>query len=259
MIPESANPARDYPQIASDRGRVEPAPRRVRGYLDGSLVFDTTAAHYVWEIPYYPQYYVPVSDVDMQYLRDEQHEQKLQLGTSRLFSLTNGERVLKSAARVYDSGPVAGSVRFEWDALEWFEEDEPIIGHPRSPYARVDALRSHRQIRVELDNVVLAETRSPVLLFETGLPTRYYIDRTDVAFAHLEPSQTQTICPYKGVTSGYWSVRIGDTVHPDLAWTYDYPYRAVDAIAGMVAFYNEKLDIFVDGTPLPRPTTHFGS
>jgi uncharacterized protein (DUF427 family) len=259
MIPETANPDRDYPQMAADRGRVEPAPRRVRGYLDGALVFDTTAASYVWEIPYYPQYYVPASDVDMQYLRDEQHEQKLQLGTSRLFSLTSGERVLKSAARVYDSGPVAGSVRFEWNALEWFEEDEPIVAHPRNPYARVDALRSHRQVRVELDDVVLAETRRPVLLFETGLPTRYYIDRTDVAFSHLEPSQTQSVCPYKGVTSGYWSVRIGDTVHPDLAWTYDYPVRAVAPIAGMIAFYNEKLDISVEGVRLPRPTTHFGS
>jgi uncharacterized protein (DUF427 family) len=257
MIPESANPDRDYSQMAADRGRVEPAPRRVRGYFDDALVFDTTAACYVWEVPYYPQYYVPVSDVHMKHLRDEQHVQKLQLGTSRLFSLSNDARTLKSAARLYDSGPVAGNVRFEWDALAWFEEDEPLIGHPRNPYVRVDALRSHRHIRVELDGVVLAETHSPVLLFETGLPTRYYVDRTDVAFAHLQPSQTQTICPYKGITSGYSSVRIGEVLHPDLAWTYDYPMRSVAPIAGMVAFYNEKLDICVDGARLSRPRTHF--
>jgi uncharacterized protein (DUF427 family) len=105
--------------------------------------------------------------------------------------------------------------------------------------------------------VVLAETHSPVLLFETGLPTRYYIDRTDVAFSHLETSKTQTICPYKGITSQYWTVRVGDAVYPDLAWTYDYPLREVAPIAGMIAFYNEKLDIFVDGTRLSRPLTHF--
>jgi uncharacterized protein (DUF427 family) len=104
---------------------------------------------------------------------------------------------------------------------------------------------------------VLAETVAPVLLFETGLPTRYYIDPTDVAFEHLEPSATETLCPYKGTTSGYWSVRVGDAVHPDLAWTYHYPLPAVAAIAGLVAFYNEKLDIIIDGAALARPKTQF--
>jgi uncharacterized protein (DUF427 family) len=256
-IPETRTPDRDYPQMVGERGLVEPAPRRVRGYFDGTLVFDTTSAHYVWEIAYYPQYYVPVSDVRMEHLIDENHVQELQFGSSRLFSLTSPDRTLKSAARLYDSGAVAGSVRFEWDALEWVEEDEPIIGHPRNPYVRVDALRSHRHIRVELDGVVLAETHSPVLLFETGLPTRYYIDRTDVVFAHLNPTSTETVCPYKGITSQYWAVTIGDAVYPDLVWTYDYPLREVAPIAGMIAFYNENLDIFVDDTRLARPLTHF--
>src|SRR5271166_7175408 len=155
-IPESQNPDRDYPQMVSERGLIEPAPRRVRGYVDGTLVFDTTRAHYVWEIAYYPQYYIPAADVRMELLQDEDHVQKLQLGSSRLFSLNSAGRVQKSAARLYDSGPVAGSVRFEWDALDWFEEDEPIIGHPRNPYVRVDALRSHRHVKVEIDGVVLA-------------------------------------------------------------------------------------------------------
>jgi uncharacterized protein (DUF427 family) len=110
---------------------------------------------------------------------------------------------------------------------------------------------------VRLDDVVLADTVAPVLLFETGLPTRYYIDYSDVAFEHLEPSDTQTLCPYKGTTSGYWSVRTADTLHPDLAWTYHYPLPAVAPIAGLVAFYNEKLDVVVDGFSLTRPKTHF--
>ncbi|MCV7196269.1 DUF427 domain-containing protein [Mycobacterium angelicum] len=250
----------DYPQMAAARGRIEPAPRRVRGYLGHELVFDTTAARYVWEIPYYPAYYVPLADVRAEFLRDEDHPQKVQFGQSRLHSLVGAGGVHKSAARVFDAGtdsPVAGTVRFEWDPLRWFEEDEQIYGHPRNPYSRVDALRSHRHIRVELDGVALADTRTPVLLFETGLPTRYYIDPTDVAFEHLEPTSTQTLCPYKGTTSGYWSVRTGETVHPDLAWTYHYPLPAVAPIAGLVAFYNEKLDIIVDGTPLARPRTQF--
>jgi uncharacterized protein (DUF427 family) len=245
--------------MAAARGRIEPAPRRVRGFLGHQLVFDTTSARYVWEVPYYPQYYVPLADVRAELLVDDDHPQKVQLGPSRLFSLAAGGQMQKSAARVFDAGdgPVAGSVRFEWDALDWFEEDEPIVGHPRNPYVRVDALRSHRHIRVELEGVVLADAHDPVLLFETGLPTRYYLDRTDVNFVHLEPSDTQTLCPYKGVTSGYWSVRVGDQVHADLAWTYDYPLPDCGPIARMIAFYNEKLDIIVDDVALPRPHTHF--
>lgn len=200
----------DYPQMAATRGRIEPAPRRVRGYLGHVLVFDTSAARYVWEVPYYPQYYIPLADVRMEFLRDENHPQRVQLGPSRLHSLVSAGQTHRSAARVFDvdgDSPVAGTVRFNWDPLRWFEEDEPIYGHPRNPYQRADALRSHRHVRVELDGIVLADTRSPVLLFETGIPTRYYIDPADIAFEHLEPTSTQTLCPYKGTTSGYWSVR----------------------------------------------------
>jgi uncharacterized protein (DUF427 family) len=249
--------------MAAERGRIEPAPRRVRGYVGGSvggqLLFDTTAARYVWEVPYYPQYYIPLADIRAELLRDDDHPQKVQLGPSRVHSVVVGDQTFAAAARVFDSGdgPVAGLVRFDWAALDWFEEDEPIYGHPRNPYVRVDALRSHRYVRVELDGLVLADTTSPVLLFETGLPTRYYIDQTDVTFEHLESSDTQTLCPYKGVTSGYWSVRTGETTHADLAWIYHYPLPAVGAIAGLVAFYNEKVDILVDGVALPRAQTHF--
>lgn len=249
----------DYPQMAATRGRVEPAPRRVRGYADGRLVFDTTGARYVWEVPYYPQYYVPLVDVDTDLLVDEHHAQRLQFGPAKTFSIA-GTSDEKPAVRVFDAdgdGPVAGLVRFEWASLDWFEEDERIVGHPRNPYSRVDVLRSHRHVRIELDGLVLADTHSPVLLFETGLPTRYYIDRTDVAFGHLTPSQTETLCPYKGTTSGYWSVRAGDTVHPDLAWSYDYPLPAVAPIAGLVAFFDEKVDVTVDGVRRVRPRTHF--
>lgn len=251
--------AADYPRTAADRGRVEPVPRRVRGYVGAELVFDTNAARYVWEVPYYPQYYIPLRDVRPGLLRDDGRPQKVQFGPSRVFSVVAGSRTAESAARVFGDGdgPVAGLVKFEWDALTWFEEDEPIYGHPRNPYARVDALRSHRHVAIELDGVSLADTHSPVMLFETGLPTRYYIDRTDIAFEHLEPSGTQTLCPYKGVTSGYWSVRTDHGVHADLAWTYQTPLPAVAAIANMVAFYNEKVDITVDGVQMSRPKTHF--
>jgi uncharacterized protein (DUF427 family) len=260
--------------MAVEVNHVEPAPRRVRGFLGNELIFDTTGARYVWEIPYYPQYYIPVEDIDLRFLVDEEAQQNTRRGTARRQGLRAGGKERPGAVRVFgaDAIPgVAGTAHFQWGALDaWYEEDEQVFVHPRSPYARVDALRSHRRVRVSLAGVTLAETASPVLVFETGLPTRYYIDRTDIDFSHLVPSDTQTACPYKGVTSGYWSVRLdrstgsaGDGAggpapeHKDLAWAYDFPTRQLLPITGLVAFYNEKLGIEVDGRPLPRPHTHF--
>jgi len=153
--------------------------------------------------------------------------------------------------------PVARRIR-AYLGSEPVEEDEQVFVHPRSPYVRVDALRSTRTLRVELRGTLLAESDSPVLVYETGLPTRCYLSRTAVRFEHLIPTGTQTQCPYKGTTSGYWSARVDGRVHPDLAWTYDFPTRALLPIAGMLAFYNERVDIVLDGVRLERPRTHFG-
>jgi uncharacterized protein (DUF427 family) len=240
---------------------VEPVPSRIRAMLDGHPVLDTTQALYVWEWPYYPQYYIPIADVNSELLVDEQHPQRLHRGTAHLHGLRVGEILRPSAARLYGDDAIDGlarMVRFEWDVLDaWFEEDEQVFVHPRNPYVRVDALRSTRPVRIELDGAVLAESASPVMVFETGLPTRYYLNLTEVNFEHLEPSDTVTSCPYKGQTTGYWNVSVGDTCYPDLAWTYGFPTRQLLPIAGLVAFYNEKVDITLDSEPLSRPSTHF--
>jgi uncharacterized protein (DUF427 family) len=248
-------------------GHVEPVPRRIRATLGGVTVFDTTEASYVWEWPGYPQYYVPRSDVVPGVLVDEGESRLLNGRDVRVHGLVAGGQRRPGAALVHPAagpgGPpgadrLAGLVRFEWSALDaWFEEDEQVFVHPRNPYARVDALRSGRRVRVELGGATLAEATSSVMLFETGLPTRYYLDRSAVDFVHLEPSDTLTSCPYKGTTSAYWSVRVGEVVHPDLAWSYDFPTREVLPVAGLVAFYNERVDIVLDGAALPRPHTHF--
>jgi uncharacterized protein (DUF427 family) len=255
---------RDYPRMIAETDHAEPAPRRVRATLGGELIFDSTRARYVWEWPYYPQYYIPVEDVDRRFLVDEDHEQRLRQGTARRHGLRAGDEDRPGAVRVFGEeaiAGVAGTARFDWAALDaWYEEDEQVFVHPRNPYVRVDALRSHRNVRVSLEGITLAESTSLVLVFETGLPTRYYFDRTDVDFSHLAPSATQTACPYKGMTSAYWSVRTGDEVrdgHQDLAWAYDFPTRQLLPIAGLVAFYNEKVDIDVDSVRLPRARTHF--
>lgn len=212
---------------------MEPAPRRVRGYVAGRPVFDTTRARYGWENPHYPQYYIPLEDVVAELVPS---------ATPGVYDL--GDR--PAAVRVHESG----TARFEWTALDaWYEEDEQVFVHPRSPYVRVDALRSHRHVRVSLGGVVLAETRTPVLVFETGLRIRYYVDRTDVDWSRLEPSATRTACPYKGTTGGYWSARVDGTVQEDIAWAYDFPTAPLLPVAGLIAFYDEKLDVTVDGEP----------
>jgi uncharacterized protein (DUF427 family) len=251
----------DHPKAIAPVDHIEPVPRRIRAFLAGRQVLDTTRARYVWEWPFYPQYYVPVADVDRALLVDEQRTEQSRRGTARLQGLWVGETVRQSCGRWYGDDALPGltdTVRFDWAALDaWFEEDEEVFVHPRNPYARVDALRSTRTVRVELDGTVLAESTSPVLVFETGLPTRYYLNRTDVEFRHLVPSATATSCPYKGRTGRYWSVRVDGKDHPDLAWSYDFPTGALLPIAGLVAFYNEKVDLVVDGERLTRPRTHF--
>jgi uncharacterized protein (DUF427 family) len=247
----------DYPQMVDHRATVEPVPRRIRGYLDKVCVFDTTRAIYVWDWPKYPYYQVPADDVRLDLLSDDGRSHRHRLGTSSVHTLTVGDTVRSGAARRYgpDADPaVAGTVRFDWGSLDaWFEEDEEVYVHPRNPYTRVDALRSSRLVTVALDGVTLAESAATVMVFETGLPTRYYFERTAVDFTCLVPSDTRTDCPYKGRTSQYWSAQIGDTTVMDLAWSYDFPTRAMTPITNLVAFYNEDVDLTVDGRLMERP------
>jgi uncharacterized protein (DUF427 family) len=252
-----------YPQAITPVDHIEPVPRRVRAELGGRVVLDTIRALYLWEWPFYPQFQIPADDVDPAALVDERRTYQLKRGTVASVGLRAGEVTREGAGRRYLTSsltPLVDTIRFEWDALDaWFEEDEPVFVHPRNPYVRVDALRSTRRVRVQRDGVLLAESAAPVIVFETGLPPRYYLDRSAVDFSHLRPSETQTACPYKGRTTGYWSVQIGDTVHRDLAWSYDFPTRQLLPIAGLVAFYDEQVDVWIDGVAQPRPQTHFSA
>ena len=252
-----------YPSAMPAVNHVEPAPRRVRAVLGGETVFDTANALYVWERPFYPQYYIPLVDVRGEFLVPEGHIQATRRGPVEVHALRVGQVQRPRAAKLHKESPVEilnGTVRFDWRSLDaWFEEDEQVFVHPRSPYVRVDALRSTRRVRVELEGAVLADSAAPVMVFETGLPTRYYFHRTQVDFEHLLPTDTVTECPYKGVTSGYWAARVGDTLVDDVAWTYDFPTRELLPIAGLIAFYNEKVDTFLDGRRLERPITLFSA
>jgi uncharacterized protein (DUF427 family) len=250
----------DYPGMITPINHVEPVPRRIRALHGSEVVVDTTAARYVWEWAYYPQYYLPRGDVTEDLLVTDGRTEDTPRGSVQWFWLATTGVDGPPAARLMveaERPELRGTYRIEWDALDhWFEEDEEVFVHPRNPYSRVDALRSTRVVRIELGGVVLAESASPVLVFETGLPTRYYLNRTEVRFEYLVPTATVTRCPYKGTTTGYWSALVDGAVHPDLAWCYDFPTRQLLPIAGLVAFYNERVDVFVDDEPVPRPRTH---
>ncbi|MBF8194667.1 DUF427 domain-containing protein [Nonomuraea sp. K274] len=244
---------------ATNRGRVrvERTAKRVRTYLGGRVVADTTAALLVWEVPYYPTYYFPLGDVDATALKPSgTTKHSPSRGEATVHTVTSGTGEAPDAALIYADSPleqIRGHVRFEWAAMDaWFEEDEEVFFHARDPYTRVDILPSSRHVRVEVDGVTVADTRSPHILFETGLPARYYLPKTDVRLDLLERTGTVSHCPYKG-TAEYWSVNGKE----DLAWSYRTPLPESQKVTGLVAFYNEKLDIYVDGELQERPKTKF--
>lgn len=246
----------------SDRGRVrvETSPKRVRAYLGGQLVADTTGALLVWESPHYPTYYLPGADVRAKLVPTGATAHSPSRGDAELLDVVSGSATAAGGALRYPGSPIAelrDAVRLDFAAMdEWLEEDEPIYVHPRDPYKRVDILASSRHVRVELDGVTLAESRAPHILFETGLPPRYYLPLPDLRRELLRPSSTQTHCPYKG-TAGYFSVEVGGAVHEDLVWIYRQPLAESQKVAGLACFYSEKVDIFLDGELQDRPRTPF--
>jgi uncharacterized protein (DUF427 family) len=240
--------------------KVEPCHKRIRAYLDGELVVDTLGALLVWEGPHYPTYYVPAPDVRVALRPTGATQHSPSRGEAETLDVVTPSGSAAGAALRYPDSPIEalrGAVRLDWAAMdEWLEEDEPVYTHPRDPYTRVDILASSREVRVELDGVTLASSHSPRILFETGLPPRYYLPIGDLRMDLLRPSGTQTHCPYKG-TAGYWTVEIDGRRYEDLVWIYRVPLPESQKIAGLACFYNEKVDLFVDGIQQERPRTHF--
>ncbi|HTX30836.1 MAG TPA: DUF427 domain-containing protein [Solirubrobacteraceae bacterium] len=244
-----------------ERIRIETGTKRVRAYLAGQVVADTTRPVLVWEVPYYPTYYIPLADVRAEALEaDGGVAHSPSRGDGHTLTVRVGNKGVPGAALRYEDSPIdqlRDLIRLDWDAMDaWFEEDEQVFTHPRDPYTRVDILPSSRRVRVEVEGVTVAESTSPRLLFETGLPARYYLPKTHVRLDLLIRTDTVSHCPYKGQAE-YWSVRAGDTVHEDLAWSYRTPLPESEKIAGLVAFYNEKVDIYLDGELQERPSTKF--
>ena len=235
--------------------RVEPSDRWVRGFVGETAVVDSYAPMLFWEDDFpVPSYAFARADVRTDLLGpgSPPPEPDPFFGprgrVSQWYDLHLGGHTVRRAAWVRDDPALAGHIVFSWQpgVLDrWLEEDEEVSGHPRDPYKRVDALPSSRHVTVALNGAVLAESSSPVLLFETGLPTRYYLPREDVDLGRLTAQSRRTHCPYKGDAEEYWDAPGAESV----AWSYARPYPAVAAIAGRVAFYNELVDLAVDGKP----------
>jgi uncharacterized protein (DUF427 family) len=237
---------------------VEPSPKRVRVVVADEVVADSRRTMLLHESGSQPVYYFPPEDVRQDLLEPSDTVTYCpKKGDAAYRSVRVGERFVKDAAWLYPepiagAPPIAGLMAFYWNRADrWLEEEEEVFFHPRDPYHRIDILRSSRQVRVLRKGELLAESDRAMVLFETGLPPRYYLPRDDVR-AELQPSDHVTGCPYKGIAS-YFSVVVDSRVTPDIVWTYTDPLPDATRIAGLLAFYGERVDLELDGIPQERP------
>ncbi|MBM2812347.1 MAG: hypothetical protein HW416_3106 [Chloroflexi bacterium] len=238
---------------------TEPSARWVRVKFAGATIVDTRNALLLRETRHTPVYYFPPSDVRM----DLMHPTDLGThcpykGDASYWTLTVGDKVAENVAWSYlaplpEQPALAGLVAFYWNKMDgWYEEEEEIFVHARDPHKRIDVLESSRHVRIDIGGQTVADTKRPRLLFETGIVTRYYIPPEDVSMDRFQPSEKHSRCPYKGIAS-YWTARIGDSVEADVVWSYPEPIAECPKIKGLLAFYNERVDVYVDGELQAKP------
>ncbi|MDQ0088766.1 uncharacterized protein (DUF427 family) [Paenibacillus anaericanus] len=228
-------------------------PRRVHVKFGGETIADSKNVITLHERGHLPVYYFPESDVRKDLFVESDHSTECGLkGTASYWSIKVGDRVAENAIWSYQN-PIAGSeaikgyYSFYWDQVDaWFEEEEEIFVHARDPYKRVDALRSSRHILVVIDGVTVAESNRPVIVFETGVPVRYYLPKEDVRQDLLSETTLQTSCPYKG-TASYWSATVNDKIHENIVWSYLNPIPEIPNIKEYLSFYNERVETYIDG------------
>jgi len=249
--------------------RYEPTAKRLRARLGGELVLDSRRAIVLWEPRrLLPLHAVPADDVvaSLEPNPSDAGSRRVQTAApaggipfsphtadGQPLAVRVGGTVVPGAAFLLADPDLEDYVSFDTDAFDWFEEDEPIIGHPRDPFARIDIRASSRHVRVVLDGVVLAEARRPTMLFEGRLPPRTYMRPEEVHWERLEPVDLVTICPYKG-HARYWTAPgLGDG--RPVAWSYGPEFPEMAQIHGLIAFFDERTDVEVDGRTLERPAT----
>jgi uncharacterized protein (DUF427 family) len=270
---------RDELMSSLPRLRREPSAKRVRAVLDGATVVDTHRALLVWE----PRRVVaswavpeqdlsgtlrgaarqelagedlghPMPDVSRRPVLDPSIPFAAHTTEGSSLDVEAAGRVLPGAAFRPEDSDLAGYVLLDFAAFdEWWEEDVRNVAHPRDPFHRIDVLPSSRSVRLELDGTVLAASDRPTLLFETMLPTRFYLRPEEVAVP-LHPSTTTSTCAYKGQAS-YSSAVVDGAELRDIAWSYEAPLPEAAGVTGLVAFFDERIDVVLDGEQRPRPVT----
>jgi uncharacterized protein (DUF427 family) len=241
----------------------DPVPQRIRAVFEGETVVDSSRAKLLHETGHLPVYYFPVEDVRTDLLeRSEKHTHCPHKGEASYWSLRAGDRTADDAFWAYEE-PVEpasflrGHVALYWRVVdEWFAEDEQLFGHARDPYSRIDVYPTSRRVRVSIGGETVADSVRTRALFETAQPTRYYFPPEDVRLDLLETSPTRTRCAYKGSAS-HWHARAGDELHEDVAWTYSEPQHDAEPVRDLIAFYNERVDLEVDGEAQDRPRTQW--
>jgi uncharacterized protein (DUF427 family) len=239
---------------------VAPTQRRVRVKFGSEIVADSKRALFLRQYTpgHFPTYYFPAADVRMDLL--EPCTATGDTDDVRYWTLNANGRVAQQAAWMMLALPpelaaLEGHLSFAWDQMDgWYEEAEEIFVHARDPYHRVDVLASDRHVRVVIAGETVAESHQPFLLFETSLPTRYYLPRADVRMDRLEPTSLHTHCPFKGIAS-YWSVNTGNSQVANIAWSYENPIAENPKIKDLICFFNEHVDLYVDGELQIRPQT----
>jgi uncharacterized protein (DUF427 family) len=245
---------------AGDGIRFEPAQRRVRVMFGGVTIADSRKVLLALESKRLATYYFPAGDVRVDlFVATSFKSNHPGKGEASFYSIKVSDLTAEKAAWRYlqpERADLKDYVAFYWDKMDaWFEEDDEVFVHPRDPYHRVDVLNSSRHVKVIVGGEVVAETTRPRLLFETGLPTRYYIPKLDARLDLLTPTNTTTRCPYKGKAS-YWSVNVNGKEFKDIVWAYPAPIPECPKIENLLCFYDEKVDaVYVDGELQPRPIT----
>ena len=240
----------------------ERSPRRVRVEFGGATIADSTAVHLLFETRHLPVYYFPKKDVRFDLLTATDHHTYCPYkGEASYWTIRAGGREAENAVWGYpkpydDVAAIADYVAFYWNKVDhWYEEDDEVFVHARDPYKRIDVVNSSRHVEVMLGGVKVADTRRARFLFETRLPTRYYIPAEDVREDLLVPSDKVTACPYKG-RAKYFSVKIGDRLIEDVVWSYPEPIPECPKIAGLLCFFNEHVDeIRIDGVVEEKAVT----
>lgn len=247
-------------------GIAIPTQKKVQVEFNGEIIAKSAKTLLMRESNYELNYYFPIEAVNQDYLIDNGHtETSGYRGLARFWDVQVGDNRVKNAAWEHPAEPkndkrpdLRGYISFKFNLMDtWHEEAEEIIVHPRDPFHRIDIVQSDRHVRVEIGGVTVAKTNKAMFLFETGLPARYYIPQDDVNMQYLTPVEgKQTGCPYKG-WANYWSVSVNGQDYGDVVWGYSTPLDESRKIKGLLSFYNEKVDIYVDGQREERPHTVF--